>query len=122
MALISTVINNYAFADSILQQLTKREWIKNDSTEYDYLNHYYVTQARIAVYLHKIFNTPYLDSIENVFTYSKNLNDSVYYSGELIKLNNATGKSSKENYYAQINNKASKISVLSFSLIKYLFT
>jgi two-component sensor histidine kinase len=106
MALISTVVKNYAFADSILQNLTKRDWIKNDSTEYDYLNHYYLTKAKIAVYQKHLSKSVYLDSLENVFAKSPNLSDSVYYSNELWELNKNTGNKVKENYYLQINNKA----------------
>ena len=106
MALISTVIKNYGFADSILKNLTKRDWIKNNTTEYDYLNHYYLTQARIEVYLNRNAFTNYFDSIKQVLNQSKNLNDSVYYSGELMALNKAIGNKKQEAYYLQINTKA----------------
>jgi two-component sensor histidine kinase len=106
MALISTVVKNYSLADSILQNLTKREWIKNDSTEYDYLNHYYLTKAKIDVYEKLIVNSKYVDSLEKVFVHSRNLNDSVYYSNELWELNKKLGNKNKENYYLEINNNA----------------
>lgn len=104
MALISTEVNNYLLADSILQHLTQREWIKNDSTEYDYLNHYYLTQARIAVLMHRNTTTPYLDSVENVLKYCHNLSDSMYYSSQLYNLYKSAKNSNKENYYLQLNN------------------
>jgi two-component sensor histidine kinase len=106
MALISTVVKNYTLADSILQHLTKREWIKNDPIAYDYLNHYYITKAKIDVYQKRLYTSPYLDSLENIFAKSRNLNDSVFYSNELFELNKAMGNSNKENYYLQVNNKA----------------
>ena len=106
MGLISTVVKNYAFADSILLQLTNRNWIINNAEEYDYLNHYYITKAKIDVYLHKKTYTPYLDSIEKVLALSKNLNDSVYYSSQLLDLNKAIGNSDKEDYFLQVNTKA----------------
>jgi two-component sensor histidine kinase len=104
MALISTEVNNYVLADSILQYLTKREWIKNDSTEYDYLNHYYLTRARIHVKLHHNTTTSYLDSVEKVLAGSRNLSDSMYYSSELWNLYKTAKNSIKENYYLQLNN------------------
>lgn len=104
MALISTVIKNYAIADSILQQLTQRQWVKNDPTEYDYLNHYYLAKAKINVLHYANYKTLYLDSLENVFKKSANLNDSIYYSNELWQLYKAMGNSAKESYYLQLNN------------------
>jgi two-component sensor histidine kinase len=104
MALISTEVKNYVLADSILQHLTKREWIKNDSTEYDYLNHYYLTKARIAVYSEGNAVTPYIDSVETNFNQSKNLGDSMYYSSQLWSLYKAVKNTNKENYYLQLNN------------------
>ncbi len=104
MALISTEVNNYYLADSILQHLSKRGWIKNDSTEYDYLNHYYLTRARIDVFLRQNRKSPYLDSLENVLKQSHNLSDSMYYSMQLYNLYKHTKNSLKENYYLQLNN------------------
>ncbi len=104
MALISTEVKNYELANKILQNLTQRNWIKNDSTEYDYLHHYYLTQARINVYNLKNVNSPYIDSLEIVFAKSKNLSDSMYYSSELYSLLKASG-SKKANKYLELNNK-----------------
>ena len=104
MALVSTEVNNYTLADSILQHLTKRQWIINDNTEYDYLNHYYLTQAKIAVFMKQHIGTPYLDSVETVLKYCSNLSDSMFYSSELYQLNKWAKNSSKENYYLQLNN------------------
>lgn len=104
MALISTEVKNYVLTDSILQHLTKREWIKNDSTEYDYLNHYYLTQARINIFLKQNPQTPYLDSLENVLKNCHNLSDSMYYSSQLWELHKNAKNTFKENYYLQLNN------------------
>lgn len=103
MALISTEVKNYTLADSLLQYLTKRDDIKNDSSSYDYLNHYYLTQARIAVYQHNNLLTPYLDSLEMVYATCKNLSDSVYYSKQLTDLFATTKNKVKENYYLHLN-------------------
>ncbi len=104
MALISTVVKNYSFADSILQHLTKEEWIINNPTEYDYLNHYYLTKAKINVLQYRNYKTPYIDSVENLFARSRNLSDSMYYSNELWELYKAMGNKTKEGYYLNLNN------------------
>jgi two-component sensor histidine kinase len=106
MALISTEVKNYVLADSILQHLTKREWIKNDSREYDYLNHYYLTKARIDVKLHQNTTTSYLDSVEKVLATCRNLSDSMYYSSQLWDLYKTLKNSNKTSYYLQLNNTA----------------
>lgn len=104
MALISTVVRNYTLADSILQNLTKREWVANDSTEYDYLNHYYVSKVKIDVYQNRRFNSPYLDTLQQLFEKSRNASDSMYYSNELWELNKWMGNKPKVAYYLELNN------------------
>jgi two-component sensor histidine kinase len=99
MALISTEVKNYALADSILINITKRQWIQNDPETYDYLNHYYLTQSRINVYGKNNYTTPYLDSLEKVYKASKNLSDSIYFSDELRQIYLATNNSKKQSFY-----------------------
>jgi two-component sensor histidine kinase len=106
MALISTEVKNYVLADSILQHLTKREWIKNDPTEYDYLNHFYLTKARICVNQKQHSATAYLDSVEKVLSTCRNLSDSMYYSSQLWDLYKTLKNSNKTSYYLQLNNVA----------------
>lgn len=104
MALISTEVKNYELAAAILAGLTHREWIKNDPEEYDYLDHYYLTKARIEVFMKKNFHSPYLDSIEWVFIKSSNSSDSMYYSSQLWELYKNAGNHEKANSYLGINN------------------
>lgn len=104
MALVSTEVRNYKLAEQILTGLTSRAWIKNDSTEYDYLDHYYLTKARIAVFRDSDTKTPYLDSVEYVFSKCRSLSDSMYHSSQLWDLFKKTGNSERENYYLRINN------------------
>ncbi|MBL7727708.1 MAG: sensor histidine kinase, partial [Dinghuibacter sp.] len=85
------------------QQLTQRNWIENDKAVYDYLNHYYLAKSKIEVFYYKRFHTPYIDSLEMVFSQRHNLDDSVYYSNELLELYNAIGNRKKENYYLGLN-------------------
>jgi two-component sensor histidine kinase len=103
MGLISSVVKNYTFADSILQHLTRREWIVNDPTEYDYLNHYLLAKAKISVLQHRQYNSPYIDSLENIFATSRNLNDSMFFSNELWELYKAMGNKTKENFFLNLN-------------------
>lgn len=103
MALISTVIKNYLLADSILQNLTKRAWIKNNKSEYDYLNHYILAKAKISVLQYRQYNSPYIDSLENIFATSRNLSDSMFYSNELWELYKAMGNKTKENFFLNLN-------------------
>lgn len=106
MALISTEVRNYVLADSILKYLIKRAWIKNDSTEYDYLNHYYLTKARIAAFANNNAASPFLDSLETVFNTCQNLSDSMYYSRQLYNISKSLKNREKESYYLHMNNTA----------------
>ncbi len=104
MALVSTEVKNYTLAEKILADLTKREWIKNDSTKYDYLHHYYLTKARIEVFRDRNAKSLYLDSVEYVFRKAGSLSDSMYYSSQLWELFKKNKNTEKENYYLHINN------------------
>lgn len=86
LAHISSEVGNYKLADKILNRLTKREWIKNDSLSYNYLDFYYLTKARVDVHLNKNCETPYRDSVKIVFAHAKNTFDSNYFSYELSRL------------------------------------
>lgn len=91
MALIATEVNAYELADSILSHLTTRAWISNDSTTYDYLNHYYLTQSRLDAYWRKPAHSFYLDSLAAVYERS-NFFDKIYYNKELSKLCKTMGR------------------------------
>jgi two-component sensor histidine kinase len=104
MALVSTEVRNYKLAEEILTGLTKRAWIKNDSAEYDYLDHYYLTKARTEVFRDRNTKSLYLDSVESVFRKCRTLSDSMYYSSQLWNLYKNTEESERENYYLRINN------------------
>lgn len=91
MALTATQVRNYALADSLLRQLVRRAWVRNDPDTYDYLTHYYLTQARLDVrYRHPGRGTPYLDSLAR--TPGANLMDGVYYGHNLADLYAAAGQ------------------------------
>ncbi len=104
MALISTAVNNYSFADSILVNISKRQWIANNLKEYDYLNHYYLCKAKIDIIGKGFLYSAFIDSVENVFRSSPNLSDSMYYSSELVNLYKKLGNKPKEVFYLIENN------------------
>ncbi|MDO7876798.1 sensor histidine kinase [Hymenobacter sp. ASUV-10] len=86
MALISSQVRNYALADTVLRQLTRRAWVRNDPATYDYLYHYYLTQARLEVLHHHRPASPYLDSLRQVYEHATNTFDRQYYSDNLAQL------------------------------------
>jgi two-component sensor histidine kinase len=105
LALISTKVNNYTLADSILNNLTKRKWIKNDPESIDYLNHYYLTKSRIDVYGNRNTTTKYLDSLAQAYKNCKNMSDSNYYSDELRNLYGQTNNTKQKLYFETEYNK-----------------
>lgn len=91
MALTATQVRNYALADSLLRQLVRRAWVRNDPETYDYLTHYYLAQARLDVlYRQPRRFTPYLDSLAR--TPGANIMDGVYYGHNLADLYAAAGQ------------------------------
>ena len=92
MALIATEVRAYPLAGQILRQLTRRTWIRNDPASYNYTDHYYLTRSRIDVFGNQRLNSPYVDSLEQVFTRSRNLMDSLYYGANLATLKGAQGR------------------------------
>jgi len=91
MALVSTEVGNYTLARKILDSLIVPQSIRNDPSTYDYRDHYLLTKARIQVFNDRRPPYNYLDSLVRVFDRSKNSSDSMYYSGQLSHLFDATG-------------------------------
>ena len=92
MALISTQVGNYALADTLLRTLTRRAWVRNDPETYDYLSHYYLTQARLDVRYRRRPASPYLDSLAWAYGQASNTFDRQYYSDNLARLYATTGQ------------------------------
>lgn len=86
MALIATEVRAYPLADRILHRLTRRAWIRNNPSSYDYLDHYYLTQSRLDAFWRKPVHSFYLDSLQQVCQKSGNLMDRLYYSECLAAL------------------------------------
>lgn len=99
LALIASDVKNYDLAERILKDFAGKCPIKNDTSTYDYKDHYYLTKARIAIYHHKEKNSLYLDSLVQVYERSKNLSDSIYYSEQLQMLYATLGNYEKAYYY-----------------------
>ena len=90
MALTATQVHNYALADSLLRQLVRRAWVRNDPETYDYLTHYYLAQARLDVLYRHRRPAPYLDSLAGLR--ATNVMDRVYYGHNLSDLYAAAGQ------------------------------
>ncbi len=101
MALIATEVRAYSLAEQILRQLTRRTWIRNDPETYNYTDHYYLTRSRIDVFGYRRLNSPYVDSLEQVFSRSQNLMDSLYYGANLARLKEAQGNYRDAYRYSQ---------------------
>lgn len=91
MALIATEVNAYTLADSILRYLVQRADIANHKDTYDYLSHYYLTRSRMDVLWQQKKQSPYLDSLQQVYDHSRNLMDKLYYGRSLAVLYDSSG-------------------------------
>lgn len=113
-AWVASNSKNYGLADSILDHLPFRP--ANNPATNNYLDHYYLTRSRIAVYHDKINHSPYADSLEQALRSCNNPFDSAYYSLNLGELFEASGQYKKALYYnrlsAAINHQVSSGDVL----------
>ena len=91
MAWVATNVSHYALAEQILMQLTRREHIHNNPRTNNYLDHYYLTRARIDVLGRKHFSSPYLDSLRDVLKVMPSNFDKLYYGQNLATLYAAAG-------------------------------
>ena len=91
MAWVATNVNHYELAGQLLSQLAHRGSISNNPETNNYLDHYYLTSARVDVYENKEFASPYLDSLRGAFD-NMHLNfDKLYYGQNLASLYVAAG-------------------------------
>ncbi len=86
MAVIATEVGNYPLADTILQHLTKREWIANNPETYNWLDHYYLAQARLDLYYRNVKWSAYPDSFAQAYGNITNIFDRIYYARRLAPL------------------------------------
>ncbi len=92
MALVATEVRAYPLAQQILRSLTRRAWIRNSTSSYDYLNHYYLTQGRLDAFWRKPRRSLYLDSLQQVYRSSTKLMDKLYYAESMAPLYVAMGQ------------------------------
>ena len=86
LALIATQVRNYPLADTLLGTLTRRAWVRNNPATYNYLDHYYLSQARLDIYHRHRPASPYLDSLGQVLARAANPLDRQYYTNTLSAL------------------------------------
>jgi two-component sensor histidine kinase len=91
MALTATEVHNYPLADSLLRQLVRRPDVRNDPETYNYLDHYFLTQARLDVYQRRPARSAYLDSLQAGYASAGNAFDRLYYGLNLADLYAAAG-------------------------------
>lgn len=114
LAWVATNVNHYTLAEQLLQNLTKRSEIINDPNTNNYLDHYYLTKARIDVYQYKNKSSAYLDSLQSVYGRVKENFEKLYYGQNLARLYAAAGRfenaytvsNQNEIYAAEINDSA----------------
>jgi two-component sensor histidine kinase len=92
MALTATEVHNYPLADSLLRQLVHRHAVRNDPETYNYLDHYFLTQARLDVYHRRPARSAYLDSLRQGYARVDNTFDRIYYGQNLADLYAAAGQ------------------------------
>lgn len=85
-AWVSTNIGNYLLAEKFLDRYVDRDLIQNDSRSNNYLDHYYITRARIDIFGKKRNYSPYTDSIESAIGEHLSNFDKQYYFNSLSNL------------------------------------
>ena len=87
MALSATQSRNYGLADTLLRQLVRRAGVRNDPDTYNYLDDYYLVQARLDVlYRRPGRYSPYLDSLRAAFAHAPSPPDREYHGRLLAEL------------------------------------
>lgn len=86
MALTATEVHAYALADSLLRELVQRPTVRNDPETYNYLDHYFLAQARLDVRYRRRAALGYLDSLRAGYARVGNPFDQVYYGHNLADL------------------------------------
>ena len=93
----------YHLADSFLSTVAPRYRIFNDPQSNNYLDHYYLTRARMEVLGEGQSASPYLDSLKIALTHCGNRFDSAYYSRNLSLLYERAGRHSEALRFARLS-------------------
>ena len=99
-AWVATNIKNYALAEQIINNLSVRP--KNDPETNNYLDHYYLSKARIDVYSYRR-STTFTDSIVQALGNCGNRFDSGYYALHLSKLYEKMGDYKSAFYFGRLS-------------------
>ena len=105
MALTATEVHAYALADSLLRQLVHRPAVRNDPDTYNYLDHYFLAQARLDVRYRRPTPPAYLDSLRAGYDQVRNPFDRVYYGQNLAALYAEASRPALAYYYLRRSNR-----------------
>ena len=104
MAQSAVQARNYGLADTLLRTLVRRAWVRNDPETYNYLDDYYLVQARLDVdYRRPGRYSPYLDSLRAAFAHAPSPPDREYHGRLLAELLAAAGDYRAAYAYANIS-------------------
>ena len=99
-AWVATNIKNYALAEQIINNLSVRP--QNDPESNNYLDHYYLSKARIDIYYYS-HSSSFPDSILQALRNCNNRFDSGYYLLNLSQLYEKTGDYKKAFYFGRLS-------------------
>ncbi len=100
LAWVATNVHNYSLANIILDNLRFRP--KNNPESNNYLDHYYLTKARIDVFFNRRFSV-YLDSLGMALEYCNNRFDSAYYVSNLAGMYSSLNDYRNAYKYIKVN-------------------
>ncbi len=101
-AWVATNSGLFELAKAFLQ-ITPRSKIYNDPESNNYLDHYYLTRARIEIFDEKKLQSLYIDSLIISLAKANNRFDSAYYSSNLSKLLERVGNNSASLQYSRLS-------------------
>ena len=101
-AWVATNVKAYNIATAFLQ-LVPRQRIFNDPESNNYLDHYYLSKARMDIYGSGKKASPYIDSLMMALSNCKNRYDSSYYANNLSLLFERIGEPKASLYYSRIS-------------------
>ena len=101
-AWVATNVKAYDIAEGFLK-LVPRHRIFNDPESNNYLDHYYLSKARMEIYGKGKNASPFIDSLETALSNCKNRYDSSYYANNLSLLFERIGEPKASLYYSRIS-------------------
>jgi len=86
LALIATKVNDYHLSQRIFDHYLHYIDVKNDPNSYNYLDNYYLGQARRDIHQKQMKTSPFLDSFYNAYTRAKTPVDSIEMLAEIYPM------------------------------------